>query len=290
MASIINATTTNGVAISADNSGILQLATNSGTTAVTIDASQNVGIGTASPGAKFAVGNGTDQVQAGISGATSIIYFGTPNTASGGQATLSYNRATGLTSIGASSPGVSLGSSMNVDLSGNLLVGTTSASSSGKVVINQGSGYLLSAIGGTLTGSQTWRHWLGNSGTSAYYIINDSNTGVYLAYGGTSWTANSDERLKDIIEPIADAATKVSSLRAVIGKYKTDEEGRRRSFLIAQDVQAVLPEAVSVGMDDMLGVQYTEVIPLLVAAIKEQQAIITQLQTQITALNAKVGI
>jgi len=49
MASIINATTTNGVAISADNSGILQLATNSGTTAVTIDASQNVGIGTASP-------------------------------------------------------------------------------------------------------------------------------------------------------------------------------------------------------------------------------------------------
>ena len=49
MASIINATTTTGVAISADNSGILQLATNSGTTAVTIDASQNVGVGTASP-------------------------------------------------------------------------------------------------------------------------------------------------------------------------------------------------------------------------------------------------
>jgi len=48
MASIINATTTNGVAISADNSGILQLATNSGTTAVTIDASQNVLIGASS--------------------------------------------------------------------------------------------------------------------------------------------------------------------------------------------------------------------------------------------------
>ena len=40
MASIINATTTNGVAISADNSGILQLATNSGTTALTLSAAQ----------------------------------------------------------------------------------------------------------------------------------------------------------------------------------------------------------------------------------------------------------
>jgi len=50
MASIINATTTNGVVASGDNSGALQLATNNGTTAVTIDTSQNVGIGRA-PGA-----------------------------------------------------------------------------------------------------------------------------------------------------------------------------------------------------------------------------------------------
>ena len=46
MASIINATTTNGVAITPDNSGELRLQTNNGTTAVTIDTSQNVGVGT----------------------------------------------------------------------------------------------------------------------------------------------------------------------------------------------------------------------------------------------------
>jgi len=111
MASIINATTTNGVAISADNSGILQLATNSGTTAltlsvaqaatfvssvtatsltapilssattlslqtngsttaVTIDASQNVGIGTSSPSTygKLAIG-----VSAPASAVTTIL-------------------------------------------------------------------------------------------------------------------------------------------------------------------------------------------------------------------------
>jgi hypothetical protein len=124
----------------------------------------------------------------------------------------------------------------------------------------------------------------GPNGTGNYVVINQNNLGVYVTSGGTSWTANSDERLKDIIEPITNAATKISTLRAVIGKYKTDEEGTRRSFLIAQDVQAVLPEAVSVGMDDMLGVQYTEVIPLLVAAIKEQQTLITQLQADVAAL------
>ena len=39
----------------------------------------------------------------------------------------------------------------------------------------------------------------------------------------------------------------MSQLRAVIGKFKADEEGTRKSFLIAQDVQAVLPEAVSIA-------------------------------------------
>ena len=59
MSTIINATTTNGVVIQPDNSGSLQLATNSGTTAVTIDTSQNVGIGTASPNYKLTFGGQT---------------------------------------------------------------------------------------------------------------------------------------------------------------------------------------------------------------------------------------
>ena len=45
MASIINAATSGGLVTTADTSGILQLQT-AGTTAVTVDASQNVGIGT----------------------------------------------------------------------------------------------------------------------------------------------------------------------------------------------------------------------------------------------------
>ena len=120
-------------------------------------------------------------------------------------------------------------------------------------------------------------------GTGSYTL---GTYGVYLANTGTSWISNSDERQKDIIEPIENALTKVNTLRAVIGKYKHDEEGVRRSFLIAQDVQAVFPEAVKIQDDEeaKLGLSYTDVIPLLVAAIKEQQALITSLTARITAL------
>ena len=55
MPSIINATTTGGVVVSGDNSGSLQLASNNGTTAVTINTSQNVGIGTTTPASKLDV-------------------------------------------------------------------------------------------------------------------------------------------------------------------------------------------------------------------------------------------
>jgi hypothetical protein len=112
-----------------------------------------------------------------------------------------------------------------------------------------------------------------------------STGGVRLTNGATSWAAVSDENMKDIIEPISDAINKVSTLRSVIGKYKNDPEGTRRSFLIAQDVQNVLPEAVATGIQrgpadeddiskpleetEVLLLSYSDVIPLLVAAIKE---------------------
>ena len=114
------------------------------------------------------------------------------------------------------------------------------------------------------------------------YTVNvvSSTNGVYLANGGTSWLALSDERFKDIIEPISNAVAKVGSLRSVIGKFKTDSEGTRRSFLLAQDVQAVFPEAVDATKPEQLGLSYSEVVPLLVAAIKELTARVQTLESR----------
>ena len=181
---------------------------------------------------------------------------------------------------------------MRIDSSGNLLVGTTGISTGTFKGIQNAAGgadanYLSRNSSGTA--GRQWSFGMNSSDQYVVYGFNGTSftSGAYIAYGGTSWTASSDERKKDIIEPITDAVNKVETLRAVIGKYKTDEEGTRRSFLIAQDVQAVLPEAVDASKPDNLGVQYTEVIPLLVAAIKEQQAIITDLKSRIEALEVK---
>lgn len=96
--------------------------------------------------------------------------------------------------------------------------------------------------------------------------------GPYVTTGGTSWTTASDENLKDIIEPIENGVEKLSSLRSVIGKFKTDHDDVRRVFLIAQDVQAVLPEAIVTDTDGHLGLNYQDMIPLLVKAIQELSA------------------
>jgi hypothetical protein len=123
-------------------------------------------------------------------------------------------------------------------------------------------------------------YYFGGNNGGAY--VQSNSAGVRLSNGGTSWASDSDERLKDIIEPIQNGLDKVATLRTVIGKYKTDGEDRRRSFLIAQDVQAVLPEAVFDEQGTLM-LAYTETIPLLVAALKESKERIETLEARLTA-------
>jgi len=143
---------------------------------------------------------------------------------------------------------------------GNFLVGGTSDSNSCRFVVTN------------TNSTRTWGFGTSGSATSFYVLDDTSGSGVYITAGATSWTGTSDERLKTDLIPIQNAAQKVSTLRAVTGRFKTDAEGTSRAFLIAQDVQAVLPEAVDATNPDKLGVSYTDVIPLLVAAIKELKA------------------
>jgi hypothetical protein len=174
-----------------------------------------------------------------------------------------------------------------IDSSGNLLVGTTSAIRSGLNIVNSAPGQITFRHNSQAAGRY---YYMGvESGNDVFFIYPDIAGGVYLTRGATSWTGNSDERLKTDLAPIENAAAKVSSLRAVTGRFTTDEENVSRAFLIAQDVQAVLPQAVDVRDDEQgtLGLRYTDTIPLLVAAIKEQQQMIETLQAKVAALEAK---
>jgi hypothetical protein len=57
--------------------------------------------------------------------------------------------------------------------------------------------------------------------------------------------------------------------------------------LIAQDVQAVLPEAVKNNAQGYLGLSYTEVVPLLVAAVKELTKAVQELDARLVAIETE---
>jgi hypothetical protein len=115
------------------------------------------------------------------------------------------------------------------------------------------------------------------------YVSSNLNQGVKLSAGATSWASDSDERLKNIKAPITNAVANLSTLRTVYGNYKDDADDLSRLFLIAQDVQKVYPEAIDVGQDEdkTLSLRAVDLIPVLVAAIKELKAEVDSLKQQL---------
>jgi hypothetical protein len=128
MASIINATTTNGVVASGDNSGVLQLATNNGTTAVTIDTSQNVGIGTASPANKLHVAKNSQS-----DNTNAALFISDATTLTKGVSIL-YNAAANNAQIQSVNKGVVYTPLALNPEGSNVLIGTTTNNASGGVL------------------------------------------------------------------------------------------------------------------------------------------------------------
>ena len=98
----------------------------------------------------------------------------------------------------------------------------------------------------------------------------------------------SDSRLKDNLTPITNPVDKIKSLRGVEFDWNSGEHvGTHDVGLIAQDVEAVLPEAVTTQEDGYKNLAYTKVIPLLVEAMKEQQTMIEALRAEVELLKNK---
>ena len=98
--------------------------------------------------------------------------------------------------------------------------------------------------------------------------------------------SNSDIRLKKDIEKIDFALSKVKALNGV--NFTKIKNGDRSTGLIAQDVQAILPEAVTVDENGYLSVAYGNMVGLLVEAIKEQDNKINTMRTEIEDLKTLV--
>ena len=114
---------------------------------------------------------------------------------------------------------------------------------------------------------------------NAIYHHGTGNAFNFYVYGnGAEWAKSnnilSDVRLKQNISTIQNSLAKVMQLRGVTYKFipqdSTDFYKKTRMGLIAQEVQKVVPEVVSMGKDSLLGIEYANMVGLLVEAIKAQ--------------------
>ena len=108
-------------------------------------------------------------------------------------------------------------------------------------------------------------------------------TAVY-AVNGTIQT--SDRRMKKEINNIKYGLNTVMKLHPVSYKWKKGNQDVNLG-LIAQEVQKLIPEVIDVGDDEnkTLGMKYTELIPVLIKAIQEQQEIIDGQDSKLKSQN-----
>ena len=140
-------------------------------------------------------------------------------------------------------------------------------------VLRLGDKWRLSAIGDH-DGNDDWLR-----------LMNADNSGYRGGLAAkTLWTEKtgvmSDLRLKDNIREIGDAIGKLKLLRGVSFDWRA---GGQAVGLIAQEVEAALPDAVSPGPEGWKGIDTTAVIALLVQAVKEQQAMIDEMRAGLPA-------
>ena len=170
------------------------------------------------------------------------------------------------------------GEDMRLDASGNLLVGKTSTGDSIVGAELQPSGALISCRDGSIAA-------LFNRLSSNGEVVRFNRQGVDVGSidvttTATSYTTSSDQRLKDNIADADDAGSKIDSIQ--VRKYDWKADGSHQDYgMIAQELQTVAPEAVSgdADSDDMMGVDYSKLVPMLIKEIQSLRNRVAQLET-----------
>jgi hypothetical protein len=180
------------------------------------------------------------------------------------------------------------------------------------MVANNGSGsgfristYDMTADGqaymglGTDMGGNAYEHSLvfpyGSVGqgiqTVGWYNGSTYSTRAYIQTGSTNWVSVSDIRAKDIVRPISNVLPLLSNLSTIVYTLKDDIIKTNHLGLIAQEVALVFPEACDIPTDpeQRMGITYTELVPVLVEAVKELTAKNADLEARLAALEGTIG-
>jgi hypothetical protein len=190
---------------------------------------------------------------------------------------------------------ISFSQSMTLDSSGNLLVGTTSTLGKLAVVGSGAIGYFQQTASGNYC---ITTNAFNNGGTYYHAAWNAAGSGVGSITSTTtttSYNTSSDYRLKENIQPMTGALAKVAALKPCTYKWKAD--GSDGEGFIAHELAEVVPQCVT-GEKDAVdtegnpvyqGIDTSFLVATLTAAIQEQQALIQQLQAQLTAVSTDVA-
>jgi len=138
---------------------------------------------------------------------------------------------------------------------------------------------------------------MNNSGTTTTAIeFKDGSSSttegsITVTSSGTTYNTTSDRRLKDNIEPIADGTEKLMAMNPVTHTWIADPEADAVHGFIAQEMQEIVPEAVSGDPDgeEMMSMDYGRITPVLVAALQDAVKEITALKKRVTELESNNG-
>ena len=239
------------------------------TQAMTLDASGNLAVGLTSPSGKLHVNNtGIGQLVIAYNG-TSVNYY---------DADTQIFRTGGATERA------------RIDNSGNLLVGKTAVSLANNGFVAQANGYVSSSLSGTTSATDSYN--LYSTGASAYRFYVDMAGTIHAT--SIVITAISDERLKENVRNIDTGLNDVLALKPRRFDWKEGKGQDRKNVagFIAQEFEEVFPECIGTTKAGADGIEYKNInyetlIPTLVKAIQEQQALIQTLTDRITALEGK---
>jgi hypothetical protein len=118
----------------------------------------------------------------------------------------------------------------------------------------------------------------------ALFVRSGTTGGMFMATGATAWSAISDARFKKNVKDLAYGLSEVLNIRPVRFNYIEDEvDDSSRLGFIAQEIREIAPELIVGQEDTKLGVTQTDMIPILINAIKELAAKVQTLEASIVA-------
>jgi hypothetical protein len=247
----------------------------SGASALYIDAVGNVGIATNTPTTfgTFAIRRGTTSI-GNVTGSVSASF------SDGVNDTLSISHDSALSRLTFSSLTFNSGTNerMRITSGGQLFINKTTNSADGKLEIagNASNTNIFSSQGTT---------------SSVDHIIFSNSNGtvgtIKTSASATSYNTSSDYRLKENIAPMTGALDKVAQLKPCTYTWKVD--GSDGQGFIAHELQEIAPYAVTGKKDgeQMQGVDYGKITPLLTAALQEALAKIESLEARLAVLESK---